>query len=90
MKSDTVLVFLKGLGLIGGNICFAYAGALGQWVNEGQWPSKLNWHIIVATTAGAGFTALVAFCSGSVSKWRADRANGNNVDTTPKPTEVKS
>lgn len=79
MKNDTVAVMLKGVGLIGANICFTYAGALAQWANEGEWPSKLNWHIIIASTAGAGFTALVAFCSGSYSKWR-DARNGVNID----------
>lgn len=81
MKTDTTFMVLKGIGLVGGAMVFAYTGSLSQWANDGTWPGTLNWHCIVGGTLGAGFSALVAFCSGSAEKWRQAR-NGGSVDTT--------
>lgn len=83
MKNDTVFMILKGIGLVGGAMTFAYTGSLGQWANDGTWPATINWHCIIGGTLGAGFSALVAFCSGSVASWRDARKNGDAVPPAP-------
>lgn len=76
MKNDTVAMLLKGIGIVGGSMCIQYTSALGQWANEGVWPSGVNWHIIIVSTLGVGFTSLVGFCSGSYTKWQGIRNGG--------------
>ena len=53
--------------------------AVAQWAGGGKWPNTLEWHTIIGSTLGVGFSTLVAFCSSSVSNWRQAR-NGNGVD----------
>lgn len=84
MKQDGMSVALKGIGLVGAAMALQYAGALAQWANEDRWPSAINWHIIIAVTGGAGFTALVSFTSGAYASWRSGKeTNGNGKPVVP-------
>lgn len=80
---NSLPVWLKGIGLIGGSMCVAYQQGISQWANEGTWPSGINWHMIWVGTLGAGFVALVTFCSGSFTNWHADRKSSGNGDSAP-------
>jgi ABC-type transporter Mla maintaining outer membrane lipid asymmetry permease subunit MlaE len=84
MKQDTVLLIIKGIGLVGGVTAAAYNSGISQWANSGSWPGIIDWHSILASTLVAFFGALVAFCSGSVAGWRESRKNGNGTPP-PKP-----
>ena len=88
MKSDSLSVFLKGLGFVGAALALQYSQALGQWSNSGEWPSDLQWHMIIATTVGAGFNALVAFMSGSYTTWRQGKSPRNGLTETPPEPKV--
>jgi len=88
MKQDTIAVALKGIGFVGAAVCLQYSQALSQWSNSGEWPSDLQWHNIIALSVGAGFTAMVAFMSGSYSVWKDSRMNGGgNGQPNPLPTK---
>jgi hypothetical protein len=70
--------------LIGGAMVSGFTGAISQWANAGEWPDTLNWMLIIGGSVGAGLSALVAFCSGSVQTWRQIRNGGAPLDQ-PKP-----
>lgn len=76
MKADTVFMFLKGIGLVLSAMASAFVTSLSQWSNDTATPTKIQWWIIFGGTAGAGAAALVAFCSGTASKWKDDRSSG--------------
>lgn len=87
MKQDTFFTALKGIGLVGGAMTGAAMGSLSQWINAGVSPGMLDWTLMGLGVAGAGFSSVVAFCSGSVSDWRQARKNGNgNGSTDPATT----
>jgi hypothetical protein len=70
MKPNTTLIMvLKGVGLVGGSMASSFAGSLSQWANEATGPSRLQCVIIAVTTLGAGLSALVAFISTSFGDW---------------------
>ncbi len=68
--NTTVIMALKGIGLVGGSMASSFAGSLSQWANAETGPSRLQWVIIAVTTLGAGLSALVAFLSTSFGEWR--------------------
>lgn len=88
MKADTVSVFLKGVGFIGGAFLVQFGTSLGQYANTGTWPDKINWVVIWVGAGAQACVAMVTFASGAWSNWRAEVRNGNAVDKPPKPADV--
>lgn len=82
MKMDTVFMFLKGVGLVFAAGASAFVTSLSQWSNDAATPTKIQWCIIFGGTAGAMASALVAFCSGTASKWKDDRSPGGTQFVT--------
>lgn len=86
MKLETVVIIFKAF-------CFVVIGgltplgtALGQWANEGTWPPRINWVVILSGCAVGGATQLLSFLSQSFGDWKAQR----NVDaggTAPQITK---
>lgn len=77
MKLETGIIIVKGLCfvLIG---CFTpWAAALAQWVNSGEWPSRIVWvGVIVPASVLGGAGQLLGFLSGSFSAYKQKRENG--------------
>lgn len=86
MKSDTVTMVIKGIGFVGGAIATQYVNAIAQWANTGDWPARINWHVIIGSTVAAGFIALGGFMSGSYADWKKNRVDNNPTRTNaPNP-----
>lgn len=50
---------------------------LAQWANSGEWPSRINWVVIIAGCGVGAATQLLSFLSGSYSDYIKGRANGS-------------
>ena len=86
MKSDTWVLFSKGLcyTIIGG--VTPLTTGLGQWIDVGTWPPGVNWVVIIAGCLVGAATQLLAFLSQSYGVWKTDRnGNGGAVPPPPKP-----
>lgn len=83
MKADSVAVFLKGVGFIGGAIAAQLAGSLAQWANSGTWPDRINWILIITLAVLQGCNSMVTFASGAWSNWRDAARKVNAVDNKP-------
>lgn len=77
MKQDTLIVFTKGF-------CYMAIGGLtplttnlAQWANSGEWPSRINWVVILGGCGVGAATQLLSFLSGSYSDYVKGRANGS-------------
>lgn len=85
MKSDTLVLVLKG-------VCYVLIGAgtpmaasLAQWGDSSTWPPRIQWVIITIGAVVGGATQLLSYLSGSYSDWTQAR---NGVDKSPKPPQV--
>jgi len=83
MNANTAVVIVKGLVCVGAATISALVGSLAQWSNDGSSPSKIQWIIIIGTSAGSGFTALGGFISSSFGKYIEARTNGNGAAAVP-------
>lgn len=86
MKSDTLILILKA-------VCYILVGAgaslvsgLSQWANEGTWPPRIQWVLIIASATTAAASQLLSFLSGSFKDWQQSR---NGIDKTVTNTTVK-
>jgi hypothetical protein len=82
MKLETLIVVTKGLVITLTAASSAFVGSLAQWSNDNSVPTKLQWAIIIATTAGAGGTALGGFLSSSFGRY-VEKRNGGEPPKTP-------
>lgn len=80
MKLESAVIVTKGLVVAGSASASALVGALAQWSNETANPTELQWVIIIATTVGAGATALGGFLSSSFGRYLQAR---NGVAVKP-------
>lgn len=69
MKLPTAIVIVKGFCyvLIGG--LTPLASCLAQWANDGSWPPKINWVVIVAGCVVGAATQLLSFLSEAYSDY---------------------
>lgn len=76
MKQDTAVLIVKGVcyTLIGGLTPFA--SSLSQWANDGAWPEKINWVVIISGALVGAATQLLSFLSSSYANYNQARANG--------------
>lgn len=79
MRSDTLMVVVKGA-------CYMAIGGLtplttnlAQWANSGEWPSRINWVVILGGCGVGAATQLLSFLSGSYSDYVKGRANGSGA-----------
>lgn len=81
MKLETAVILTKGF-------CFVVIGGLGplvsglgQWIDTGEWPPKINWVVIVAGCFIGAATQMLAFLSQSFGDYKVAMKNG--VATPP-------
>ncbi len=75
MKPGTVEIYIKAISAVGMAVCIQLGSSLGQWANEGTWPSKINWVLIIVLAVGQGFQALWNYMSSSYANWK--NSNGS-------------
>lgn len=64
-----------------------WAGALAQWINSGDWPSKIVWiGVILPASAIGGANAWIAFTSSAFSDY-SDKQNQQDTNT-PAPSNL--
>lgn len=83
MRLETVVIVTKGAVVAGSASASALVGALSQWSNADSNPTELQWVIIIATTVGAGATALGGFLSSSFGKYLQARNGVAPPPATP-------
>lgn len=77
LRLETAVVIVKGLAHLIVGVFTPWSAALGQWTNTGDWPSRITWiGLILPASAIGGFSALLAFLSGSFQTYSRQRKNG--------------
>ena len=81
MKSDTFVLIGKLLCyvLIGG--LTPLASSLAQWANDGSWPPRINWIIIVGGCVVGAATQVLSFLSSSYATYSQTRKGLANPPT---------
>lgn len=75
MRFETTIVFVKALCHLVIGVFTPWAASLAQWVNSGEWPSKIVWiGVILPASAVGGASALQAFLSGSYRTYTDKKA----------------
>lgn len=66
MKLDTAIVFSKGIAHVLVGVFTPWSAALAQWINSGEWPSRIVWiGVILPSSVVGGASAWNAFVSGA-------------------------
>lgn len=88
MKLDTFIIITKGLAYVGIGVFTPWAAALSQWINSGEWPSKIIWvGLILPASAIGGATQWLAFCSSSWNTYRQQQKADSTRETQTVTTE---
>ncbi len=82
MRLDSGILVTKGACFCIAAVSLQLGQALAQWSNSGEWPSRLQWIIVVAGCAGAGANAILSFLSGSYADFVKGRVNGKSTGNT--------
>lgn len=82
MKVDTGVLIAKALCYITIGGLTPLATGLGQWVDTGDWPPRINWVVIGAGCAVGAATQLLSFFSQSYGNWKDSVAQNTPI---PKP-----
>lgn len=88
MKLDSAVLLTKGTCFFLAAVCLQLAQALAQWSNSGEWPSRLQWIIVIAGCVAAGANALLSFLSGSYADFVKGRVNGKSTGNTGSDTAL--
>lgn len=89
MKLETAVVIFKGLAFVAVGIFTPWTAALSQWINSGEWPSKIIWVGVIAPASFiGGGSALLAFLSGSFPEYQQqkkadDTGEVQTIETKP-------
>ena len=74
MKLNTAIIITKGLCYLLVGVFTPWSAALAQWVNSGEWPSKIIWvGVLLPVSAIGGASSLLAFLSGSFTEYKAQK-----------------
>lgn len=79
---ETCVIIFKALAYMIVGVFTPWSASLAQWVNSGEWPSKIVWvGVILPASAISGASALLAFLSGSFRSYQDQRKQTQNGDT---------
>ncbi len=71
IRMETYIVIAKGAAHLIVGIFTPWSAALAQWVNSGDWPTRIVWiGVILPASAVGGSSALLAFLSGSYQTYQ--------------------
>lgn len=77
-----LILWAKALCYLTIGVFTPWAAALAQWVNSGEWPSRIIWFgVILPASAVGGASQLLAFLSSSFSKYQNDRDQKEKEET---------
>ena len=86
MKLKTSVVIAKGACHLAVGVFTPWSAALAQWVNSGEWPSKIIWvGVILPASVIGGGSALLAFLSSSFHEYQA----GGLLEPESDPKQAK-
>ncbi len=68
------------------------ATGLTQWVNDGSWPPKINWVVIIAGCCVGAATQALAFLSQAFKDWKDQKTvdSGGTVPLLTKKPEAET
>lgn len=88
MKLNTGIVIIKGLAFVTVGVGTSLATSLAQYVNTGEWPSRIAWWgVVIPACAVAAANSVLSFLSGSFAQYKAER-NGNVVSLPDPGTPI--
>lgn len=94
MKTETLKMLMVGSCVAGGALFGGLVAGFSQWTGEGDFPSRFNCLVVLASALGSMFSALAGFLSNSFSAFvKARNGNGtlpNLLDTGGKPGQTPS
>ncbi len=84
MKLETFIIITKGVAYVSIGVFTPWTAALSQWINSGEWPSKIIWiGLILPASFIGGATQWLAFCSSSWNTYRQQqKADSTGVSQT--------
>ena len=97
MKLETAVIGTKGFCFLAIGFFTPLTVGLAQWVNTGEWPSRIIWVVMGASCCTGAASQLLAFLSQSFGDYKAqmkyDSGGGqtvqpptSTVENTPGPT----